>query len=96
MKKIRLVCAAIILSSALPALALAQAQPAAGSSMSGNAMGSSMAGGSMGMSGPGQKMSKMDEMMVKNCKAMSHDKMMADAECQDYMKKHPDWMKTGK
>jgi hypothetical protein len=38
-------------------------------------------------------MSDMDAMMVKNCKQMPAAQMMADAECKDYLKNHPDWMK---
>ncbi len=36
---------------------------------------------------------KMDVMMVNNCLKMPHRKMVRDAECKDYMKHHPDWMK---
>lgn len=58
----------------------------------GGAMMSSHSG--MMMSSKGHThMTKMDSMMVKNCKAMPKDKMMADAECQSYMKNHPDWLK---
>lgn len=52
--------------------------------------------GAMASSAGHQKMTKMDQMMVKNCKAMPAAKMAADKECQDYMKNHPDWMKTKK
>jgi len=38
-------------------------------------------------------MSGMDAKMVKNCKQMPTAKMMADPECRDYLKNHPDWMK---
>jgi hypothetical protein len=39
------------------------------------------------------KETKTDVMMVNQCHAMSRRKMLKDAECQDYMKHHPDWMK---
>lgn len=55
---------------------------------------SSMASHSAMASSAGHKTeTKTDMMMIKNCKAMPHAKMMKDAECQDYMKHHPDWMK---
>ncbi len=53
-----------------------------------------MASHSMMASSAGRaKETKMDVMMVNNCHKMSHARMMKDAECQDYMKHHPDWMK---
>ena len=62
--------------------------------MVGSALAQTPAPPPMAMSGPNAKMSNMDMMMVKNCKAMPRKKMRADKECQDYMKNHPDWMKA--
>jgi hypothetical protein len=54
----------------------------------------SMASHSAMMSSAGHaKETKMDVMMVNKCLAMPHDRMVKDAECKDYMKHHPDWMK---
>ncbi|HEX4095942.1 MAG TPA: hypothetical protein VHX64_04395 [Caulobacteraceae bacterium] len=53
-----------------------------------------MASHSAMMSSAGHaKETKMDVMMVNKCLAMPHDRMVKDAECKDYMKHHPDWMK---
>ena len=57
---------------------------------------SAMPAGKMTSSAGHTKETKMDHMMVKNCMAMPKEKMAADAECQDYMKNHPDWMKAKK
>jgi hypothetical protein len=89
---------AVALSSLLVGgAALAQTPaPAAGSTASSNMSTSKMPAGQMTSSAGHSKETKMDKMMVKNCKAMSKDAMMKDAECQDYMKNHPDWMKVKK
>jgi hypothetical protein len=76
------------------ALSLAAGSAVAKNTTGGGAMMSGSHSGMMMSSKSHKSMSKMDAMMVKNCKAMPHDKMMADAECQDYMKNHPDWMKA--
>lgn len=84
MLRISLACAGAAALSLVAGAALAQ------NTTGGSAMSHS---NSMMSSKDTKHMSKMDAMMVKNCKAMPHDKMMADAECQSYMKNHPDWMK---
>ena len=77
--------------------ALAQTPPPAPPTTSGSHMTSSaMPAGKMTSSAGHTKETKMDHMMVKNCMAMPKEKMAADAECQDYMKNHPDWMKAKK
>jgi hypothetical protein len=84
-----------ILFCANAALAQTPAAPAPQNPHTG-AMAGSMPAGSMPSSAGHTKETKMDKTMVKNCMTMPKDKMMQDAECQDYMKNHPDWMKTKK
>jgi hypothetical protein len=88
----------VVVGCAIAALlgmgATAMAQTPASSAMASHSAMSAMAPHSAMASSAGHAQeTKMDVMMVKNCKAMPHDKMVKDAECQDYMKHHPDWMK---
>ncbi len=72
----------------------ASAQMAASSSMASHSSMSAMAPHSAMASSAGHaKETKMDVMMIRNCHAMPRAKMIKDAECKDYMKHHPDWMK---
>jgi hypothetical protein len=97
---------AMIACAALAALGLAAtgasaAAPASNSMASHSAMSAmaphsamaSMASSHMASSAGHAKETKMDVMMVNQCHAMPRKKMLKDAECQDYMKHHPDWMK---
>jgi hypothetical protein len=88
----------VALSSVLAAsAALAQTPAPAPSANAKSTMSTSkMPAGEMKSSAGHTKETKMDKMMVSNCKAMPKDKMAQDAECQDYMKNHPNWMKSKK
>jgi hypothetical protein len=93
--------AAMALASIIAATASAQTPapaPATGSNMSSSShmTSSAMPAGKMTSSAGHTKETKMDKKMVSNCMTMPKEKMAADAECQDYMKNHPDWMKTKK
>ncbi|HEY5411133.1 MAG TPA: hypothetical protein VIJ94_10450 [Caulobacteraceae bacterium] len=74
-------------------IAVALVFGAAGASAEMAASGSMASHSAMASSAGHAKETKMDMMMVHNCHAMTHKKMLKDAECQDYMKHHPDWMK---
>ena len=66
---------------------------AMGSMASSHMASSHMASSHMASSAGHSRETKMDVMMVHNCWAMPHRKMLKDLECRDYMKHHPDWMK---
>ena len=88
-------------ASAASAQMAAKGSMASHSSMSAmaphSAMGSMasshMASSHMASSAGHSRETKMDVMMVHNCRAMPHRKMIKDAECRDYLRHHPDWMK---
>jgi hypothetical protein len=79
----------MVTALSLGGAASASAQNASSSSMASHSAMSSHMESSAGHT----KETKMDVMMVNKCLAMPHDRMAKDAECKDYMKHHPDWMK---
>jgi hypothetical protein len=102
---IRTASIALVTLSLIAGAAFAQDKPApmpgqsagtAGAMTSGSMTSGSMTSGSM-TSSKGMMTSKMsdaDMKTMKMCQGMSHDAMMKDAKCMDFMKMHPDMSKT--